>query len=102
MPKSGTRSACAMQMSPGWRGSIGQRSRSGRAANIREQMKSKLHHLPHDTRHTFASLAVEEEIDQRLIDEILGHAHQNLTLDVYSHLGLQRKLDAVNRIVSNL
>lgn len=72
------------------------------AANIREQMKSQLHHLPHDTRHTFASLAVEEEIDQRLIDEILGHAHQSLTLDVYSHLGLQRKLDAVNRIVSNL
>ena len=72
------------------------------AANIREQMKSKLHHLPHDTRHTFASLAVEAEIDQRLIDEILGHAHQNLTLDVYSHLGLQKKLDAVNLIVRSL
>ena len=65
---------------------------------MRERMKERLSHLPHDTRHTFASMAVECELDQRVIDEIIGHAHQNLTLDVYSHLGLQKKLDAVNLV----
>lgn len=69
---------------------------------MRAMMKERLHHYPHDTRHTFATLAVEAEIDQRLIDEIIGHTHSNLTLDVYSHLGLQRKIEVVNKIVSNL
>lgn len=61
-------------------------------------MKRRLNHLPHDTRHTFASLAVEAGIDQRIIDEIIGHSHHNLTLDVYSHISLETKLDAVNKL----
>lgn len=65
---------------------------------VNRLMKSRMNHLPHDTRHTFASLAVEARIDQRIIDEIIGHTHHNLTLDVYSHISLETKLDAVNRV----
>ena len=57
-------------------------------------------HTPHDTRHTFATLATEAGIDQRLIDAILGHSPgSNMALKVYTHFSLEAKLEAVNNLL---
>lgn len=58
-----------------------------------------LGHTPHDTRHTFASMAAEAGIDQRLIDAILGHAGANMALKIYTHFSLEAKLEAVNNLL---
>lgn len=69
------------------------------AAVLRASMRTTLGHLPHDCRHTFASLAVERGIDQRIIDAILGHAGANVALRVYTHIDTATMLDAVNRLL---
>lgn len=67
--------------------------------SIRYQMKTKYNHLPHDTRHTFATLAVEAKIDQRIIDVLIGHAPgENLTLSVYTHIPPEAMREAINKI----
>lgn len=59
----------------------------------------KFKHTPHDTRHTFASMAAEAQIDQRLIDAILGHAGANMALKIYTHFSLESKLEVVNNLL---
>jgi integrase len=56
-------------------------------------------HTPHDTRHTFASMAAEAQIDQRLIDAMLGHSGGNTALKIYTHFSLEAKLEAVNNLL---
>ena len=67
--------------------------------SIRGRMKRNLGHLPHDTRHTFASMAAEAGIDQRLIDAMLGHSTGNTALKVYTHFSIEKKLEAVNNLL---
>ena len=55
-------------------------------------------HRPHDTRHTCISLLTEAGVDARIIKKIVGHKGQGVTETVYTHLDLQVKLDAINRI----
>ena len=62
----------------------------------RAALKERYNHLPHDTRHTFASRMTEAGADQRIIDAILGHVGDNTALKVYTHISLDAKLDAVN------
>lgn len=40
----------------------------------------------HDLRHTVASLMLNNGIDVLVASQRLGHAHPNITLDVYGHL----------------
>jgi integrase len=40
----------------------------------------------HDTRHTFATLALQAGIHPKVVSEILGHATIAITLDTYSHV----------------
>ncbi|WP_405172964.1 site-specific integrase [Paenibacillus sp. FSL H8-0280] len=40
----------------------------------------------HDLRHTVASLMLAQNINPRIVKEILGHSDIRLTLDMYSHL----------------
>ena len=53
-------------------------------------------HIPHDGRHTFASLAVEARLPLVMIQTIMGHAKGNITQDVYTHLTTKDLIDAVN------
>lgn len=53
-------------------------------------------HTPHDARHTFISLLTEKEVDPRVIKAIVGHAGSGVTEAVYTHISLQRLLEAVN------
>ena len=58
----------------------------------------KLQHRPHDTRHTCISLLTEKEVDERFIKKIVGHKGQGVTENVYTHIELPTKLEAINLI----
>ena len=58
-------------------------------------LTTEYNHRPHDTRHTFTTLCTEKNIDQRIIDSIIGHKQRNLTFDVYTHITLEAKKEAV-------
>jgi integrase len=47
----------------------------------------------HDSRHTHASLLLEMNVHPKIVQERLGHASIETTLDTYSHVapGLQQK-----------
>lgn len=55
-------------------------------------------HRPHDTRHTFISLMTEAEVDDRILKQIVGHKGTGVTESVYTHISLEKKLEAVNMI----
>lgn len=55
-------------------------------------------HLPHDTRHTFISLATASRIDRILIKRIVGHQGEDVTDKVYTHYDVKQIVDAVNQI----
>lgn len=46
----------------------------------------------HDARHTHASLMLKQDIHPKIVQERLGHASIQVTLDTYSHVtpGLQK------------
>jgi len=51
----------------------------------------------HDLRHTYATLAIAQGLDIRLVADRLGHAHPSITLNIYSHvLDDQRKRAAIS------
>lgn len=57
------------------------------------------HHTIHDTRHTFISLMTEAGVDSRIIKQIVGHKDDDdVTESVYTHISLEKMLEAVNKI----
>ena len=52
----------------------------------------------HDLRHTFASLMVEQGTSIKIVQELLGHATVQMTLDTYTHVLPGTKADAVNKL----
>jgi site-specific recombinase XerD len=52
----------------------------------------------HALRHTFATRALEAGVPAKVVSEILGHANVSTTLDLYSHVLLDTKREAMNRI----
>ncbi|MGL5270736.1 MAG: tyrosine-type recombinase/integrase [Selenomonadaceae bacterium] len=58
----------------------------------------KMDHLPHDGRHTCATLLDNAHVEKLLIQKILGHKAKNITDKVYTHKTLKQLLDAINRI----
>ncbi len=65
---------------------------------IREYLRRRMKHSLHDTRHTFISLLTEQEIDPRIIKQIVGHAGDGVTENVYTHISIKKKLEAVNKL----
>ncbi len=55
-------------------------------------------HLPHDGRHTCATLLSNAEVDLKIIQMILGHRSRNITEHVYMHKSLEQLLIAINKI----
>ncbi len=54
--------------------------------------KAGLKHIRlHDSRHTHASIMLKEGVHPKIVQERLGHANIQITLDTYSHVvpGLQ-------------
>lgn len=61
---------------------------------------SQLHftHKPHDTRHTCITLLTEANVDPRIIRQIVGHKGDSLTENIYTHVDICKKLEAINKI----
>lgn len=59
-------------------------------------------HLPsvrvHDLRHTFATLAFSQRVSAREVQEILGHANVQTTLNTYTHVAPQMTRQAIHRM----
>ena len=55
-------------------------------------------HNLHDTRHTCASMLADAKVDRRIVKAILGHKGNDVTDDVYTHIGLDVMRDALNSI----
>lgn len=56
------------------------------------------HHLPHDTRYTCASLMDRAGVNQNCIKEILGHAKEGVTNQIYIKKDINDLLNAINMI----
>lgn len=55
-------------------------------------------YTPHDTRHTFITMMTEAKVDERIIKSIVGHSRGRNVTELYTHITLEAKLEAVNRI----
>ena len=55
-------------------------------------------HLPHDGRHTCASMLDDAGIPLKIMQLILGHRSANITHRVYTHKTIQQLIDAINAI----
>ena len=51
----------------------------------------------HDARHTHASLLLKQGVHPKIVQERLGHASIQITLDTYSHVAPGLQQAAANR-----
>ena len=56
----------------------------------------------HGLRHTFATLALEQGVDVKTIQETLGHHSSAFTMDVYSSVTTKMKREAADKVGSLL
>lgn len=52
----------------------------------------------HDLRHSTATLLLEQGVKLVVIKELLGHAHIDVTADVYAHVRLRLQRQAINTL----
>lgn len=52
----------------------------------------------HTLRHTFATRCVEQNIDPKIISELLGHSNVSITLNRYVHPTMKMKRDSVEKL----
>ena len=55
-------------------------------------------HLPHDGRHTCATMMDDADIPLKIRQQILGHTSKDITNRVYTHKTIQQLVDAINLI----
>lgn len=60
--------------------------------------KLKLNHRPHDTRHTFITLAKENNMDEYIIKLIVGHAIEDITEKIYTHRTMDQLKKEIEKI----
>lgn len=58
----------------------------------------KFNHLPHDGRHTCATMLDNHDINVKIKKLILGHASGDVTEKVYTHKTVEQLLEAINKI----
>lgn len=54
----------------------------------------------HALRHTFATRGLEQGIEAKIMQELLGHSSITITLDTYTHVLDKTKIDAINKLKS--
>jgi integrase len=70
--------------------------RAEKFSKIMEQLK--MDHLPHDGRHTFASLMDSAGANKLCIKRIMGHSSQDITDKVYTHKDIDELIQNVDLI----
>ena len=63
-----------------------------------EKELEKYSHLTHDTRHTYISLLVEAGVDPRIVKKLCGHAANDITEDIYTHISIEALRKEVEKI----
>lgn len=56
----------------------------------------------HTLRHTFATLNLENKINPKIVQSMLGHSTIATTLDIYSHVDIDLQQEAVNKLEDNI
>lgn len=62
----------------------------------RSKTEAMKKHLPHDGRHTCATMLSNRGVEKKIIQLILGHRSQDITDRVYTHKTVQQLIDAIN------
>ena len=60
--------------------------------------KFKFNHLPHDGRHTCATMLDNHDVNTKIKKLILGHASNDVTEKVYTHKTVEQLREAINKI----
>ncbi len=58
----------------------------------------KMHHSPHETRHTFTTKAKSCHVDEYVLKLILGHAIEDITEKVYTHRTIEQLKAEIEKI----
>lgn len=56
----------------------------------------------HALRHTYATRAIERGVNPKTLQELLGHASLQVTMDTYVHITNESKIQAVRRFEGKL
>lgn len=60
--------------------------------------KFNMNHKPHDTRHTFTTMAKLANIDEYVLKLILGHSINDITEETYTHRNLENLRNEIEKI----
>ncbi len=53
---------------------------------------------PHELRHTFGSILYERGVDIVTISKLMGHSSIEITVRLYVHDSLEKKLEAIQKL----
>lgn len=60
--------------------------------------KLNMKHRPHETRHTFITMAKNYDVDEYILKLIVGHAIEDITEKVYTHRTMDQLQKEINKI----
>lgn len=61
-------------------------------------MLLKVNHTPHECRHTFITFAKRCKLDDLLLKKMVGHASQDITEDIYTHVLIEDLVSEIDRL----
>lgn len=73
-------------------------SQISRKFNILLKQNNLKHIRFHDLRHSCASLLLKSGVNMKTTSMILGHSSIGITMDLYSHIDIEQKIDAAEKI----
>ena len=56
------------------------------------------HHTAHECRHTLRTELEKLNIKEVIINSIIGHSNDNVGLDIYTHISIEEKLEAIKKV----